>query len=252
MERKKNYKAFLRFVEENKNTGFKDIDEKDPLLIRLEKMMAENNQFFYILDFTRLNIVFTSKRSKQLIGLEPEHVNPRTIFDRTHPKELKRHNVARSKMFQLTNEMHANPQDDFMIASTNYRFLNLQGKYNDLLIQGYVFKVRMPELNIYGMLLHTDLSKFGKINYGYNHYLGNDKDMFRYPDQEYILTGRVFTKREFEILELLKTGHNSEQIAEKLFLSTHTIDTHRRNIIKKTGNSSTTELIYELQEKGFF
>ena len=45
-------------------------------------------------------------------------------------------------------------------------------------------------------------------------------------------------------------GLNSEQIAEKLFLSKHTINTHRNNILTKTGKSHISDLIYELKERG--
>ena len=43
---------------------------------------------------------------------------------------------------------------------------------------------------------------------------------------------------------------SSEQIAEKLFLSPYTINTHRSNILEKTGKASISELIYELKERG--
>ena len=49
--------------------------------------------------------------------------------------------------------------------------------------------------------------------------------------------------REKEILDLIIKGFTSKDIAKKLFISKATIDTHRRNILKKTGMKSTAELI---------
>lgn len=43
----------------------------------------------------------------------------------------------------------------------------------------------------------------------------------------------VLTRREREILQLLSEGLNGPQIAEKLYLSGHTIETHRKNLFKK-------------------
>jgi DNA-binding CsgD family transcriptional regulator len=63
-------------------------------------------------------------------------------------------------------------------------------------------------------------------------------------------TGNVYTDREFEIIKLIAEGLGSEQIADKLFLSVNTINTHRRNILKKTRKSTTQELVIELKEKG--
>lgn len=41
--------------------------------------------------------------------------------------------------------------------------------------------------------------------------------------------------RESEIIQLISAGMTNKEIAEKLFLSIHTIKTHRKNIIKKLG-----------------
>jgi len=62
--------------------------------------------------------------------------------------------------------------------------------------------------------------------------------------------GSNFTKREFEIIKLIELGMSTEQIAEKLFLSPYTINTHRANILKKSGKAHVSELIYELLEEG--
>ena len=43
------------------------------------------------------------------------------------------------------------------------------------------------------------------------------------------------TKREAEIIQLLKGGCTNQQLADKLFLSIFTIETHRKNIMQKLG-----------------
>lgn len=51
------------------------------------------------------------------------------------------------------------------------------------------------------------------------------------------------TKRELEIIRAIALGNNSKQIGELLHISRHTVDTHRRTILEKTGNSNTAGLI---------
>ena len=53
----------------------------------------------------------------------------------------------------------------------------------------------------------------------------------------------ALTAREKEIIKWVKDGLDSYQIADKMFLSYHTIKTHRRNIHFKLGTSTTSELI---------
>jgi DNA-binding NarL/FixJ family response regulator len=51
------------------------------------------------------------------------------------------------------------------------------------------------------------------------------------------------TARESEILELIAKEYTNEQIADKLFISERTVETHRRNIFTKTKTKSIVGLI---------
>jgi len=50
------------------------------------------------------------------------------------------------------------------------------------------------------------------------------------------------SKREITIIERVFKGMSSHEIGEHLFISKNTVDTHRRNILQKTGCKNTTEL----------
>lgn len=51
------------------------------------------------------------------------------------------------------------------------------------------------------------------------------------------------TKRETEIILLLKNNFTNQQIADKLFLSIYTVETHRKNIMQKLGLKSPAALM---------
>jgi DNA-binding NarL/FixJ family response regulator len=51
------------------------------------------------------------------------------------------------------------------------------------------------------------------------------------------------TKKEIEIIRAVAQGMTTKEIASKSFLSVHTVNTHRRNILKKLGFSNTSELV---------
>ena len=53
----------------------------------------------------------------------------------------------------------------------------------------------------------------------------------------------VLTEREKEILKLIAEELNNVQIAERLFLSVRTVDTHRRNIIQKLDVKNTAGMV---------
>lgn len=60
----------------------------------------------------------------------------------------------------------------------------------------------------------------------------------------------TITEREREVLDCLFKGGNSREIADELFISMHTVDTHRRNLIQKFEAKNTVHLIYIALKKG--
>lgn len=53
----------------------------------------------------------------------------------------------------------------------------------------------------------------------------------------------ALSQREIEVIEYIAQGHTAAEVADKMCLSVHTINTHRKNIFKKLGVNSTTELV---------
>ena len=51
-----------------------------------------------------------------------------------------------------------------------------------------------------------------------------------------------FTERELEVLRIITTGASNAMVADKLGISEHTVKTHVRNMLEKTGYGSRTEL----------
>lgn len=65
------------------------------------------------------------------------------------------------------------------------------------------------------------------------------------------ITTSELTKREREILQLIAAGHSNPAIAEQLFLSTDTVKTHRKNIMRKLDVNNTAQLVkYALNHLG--
>jgi DNA-binding NarL/FixJ family response regulator len=55
------------------------------------------------------------------------------------------------------------------------------------------------------------------------------------------------TQREMEIVKLISEGYTSQQMADKLFISPRTVETHRANLMKKVGVRNAIELVKKLQ-----
>ena len=243
------YDLFFEFIETYSPVGFKGIDRHDPLILMLEEMMKINNQFLSVFDIVRMKTEFASQGSIQMLGIRPEDLTSYHFKETTHPDDLKRHELGLVKLFKIAHELFVAKKGE-MLISTNFRFRNITGNYTNQLVQCYLFYKEAPSGTVYLININTDIGWCKKIKHGYHYYLGNNMSFFKYPDNELLMKGNIFTDREFEIIKLIASGLNSEQIAKKLFVSTFTINTHRRNILDKTGKPHISDVIYDLKEQG--
>jgi DNA-binding CsgD family transcriptional regulator len=243
------YDLFLKFIETYLPTGFDGIDPNDPLMEGLEKLMETNNQFLYLADAIQMKIHFTSKGSYGILGIPPEELSFYHFMEATHPSDIQRLNLGRSKIVRIAQDLFI-AEKGYTLMSTNYKFRIPSGEYSDFLVQGYLFYTTIPYKTVFFLKIHTNIDWHKKIKHGYHYYIGTDLSYFKYPDDNMLMKGNIFSGREFEIIRLIESGLNSEEIAGKLFLSVHTVSTHRRNILEKAGKTHISDLIYELKERG--
>jgi DNA-binding CsgD family transcriptional regulator len=244
------YYIFEEFIQRYLARGFLSINRNDPFIKDMEDVLRQRDQIFYIADVVRLKIFFVSKGFESLIGVKPNEFDLSTFIDRAHPDDKKRYALARVKYIKTGQDMFVN-QTGAAFLSTNCRIMDTTGKFAQMIFQGKIFYSQVPYPTAFSLLVITSLPGSFKVRRkGYHFYLGQDESYFRYPDSRLLQTGIFFTRQEFEILKLISTGCASDEIAEKLLLTVNTVNTHRRNILKKTKTHSTHELIIGLQQKG--
>lgn len=243
------YSLFFKFIKAFSSIGFQGIDRNDPLVLELEEMMKNNNQFFCIFDMLRMKMVFTSQGSLQLLGINPDDLNPYHFKEATHPDDLKRNELGVAKLFKSAHEIFVEKQGELLL-STNFRFRDITGNYVNQLVQCYLFYSPLPNDTVYMVNINTDIEWSKKPRHNFHYYIGKKMSNFRYPDEKLLQIGHSFTDREFQIIRMVQAGLSSDQIAERLFLSRHTVNKHRKNILDKTGKAHISELIYELHEWG--
>jgi len=243
------YTMFNEFMEKFLPQGFINISREDPFVIDLEQKLSNNHQFFYIFDLLHQHLLFTSLGCRAIIGVAPDQFDLSSLFSQVHPDDFQRFSRARSMVTKKGYELSMK-QDGISILSTGFKVKDASGNYFNLLFQVYSFYCEIPDKKVFSLVLLTDLSTFHLDPHGFHYYIGEDPALFRYPDEALLQVGHIFSDREFEIIKMIAAGMGSEQIADKLFISVSTVDTHRRNILKKTKKSTTHDLVIELQERG--
>lgn len=128
---------------------------------------------------------------------------------------------------------HLSPK---IIALTNYDQLTYLQNMKDAGASGYLLK-------------NTSLNEIEKalseVIAGKEYWLGRDSVKESISDHNQLL----LTRRELEVLKLIAEGLTNHEIAEKLFVSDSTIDSHRKNLISKLSAKNTAALIKIALEK---
>lgn len=117
------------------------------------------------------------------------------------------------------------------------RYIHKLTRHN---IQGYVLKnVLLDELVSALQTVHNGNSYFSKdINIG-----DRDEDFRNTITIEDKQIDEILSRRELEVLKLICREYSNAEIADKLFLSVSTVETHRKNLIAKLGVNNTVGLV---------
>lgn len=108
----------------------------------------------------------------------------------------------------------------------------------------------LKEMGIRGILTtHCDAQEIKtaleSIRLGKRFYCGDILDVLIKPkaQEKNHKADDILSIREIEVLEWVVKGLTTQQIAEELNVSSHTINSHRKNMLKKLGLTSPVELI---------
>lgn len=218
---------------------------------RLEKVICVGNQYLYIAELVNPQIVFISPRVKDILGYEPERFYDDLFFlyEIIHPEDrpliLKATQKSMSFAYKARN---TKPFEN--IVSMDYRVKKADGKYIRILRQTGLFSNDKKGNMAFSFAICTDISDIKKMNKIEFSMSAPDFAQFDFPGDDLKQQSTVFTRREKQVIKLLMKGETSKNIAELLYISPLTVISHRKNMIKKTGTTNSSELIAHVVEQG--
>jgi DNA-binding CsgD family transcriptional regulator len=216
----------------------------------LNNILTLGRQFYYIADLKAMNIVFASKNIEIILGYKIEDISLKKMYDIIHPDDRKIIAKATEKTIQFAFDVPSEPFE--YVFNMDYRIKKASGNYLRMLRQTCMFKKDNSGKMVLTLAVYTDISHIKKGNCIDLTYTGPDLNIFKFPDEELLvlINKDILTNAELNILGLLSNGKTSKEIANILSISSHTVDTHRRNMLCKTGTRNIRELIAFAMEKG--
>jgi len=249
MKQPYSYNLFFDFIESYLPSGFSNINPVDPIVLKLNELMEENDQFITLSDLSQTKFLFASDGIRKMIGVEPHELHPGHFVEAVYPDDMSRLGLLRAQTFVVEKEVLETDKGSALVSFT-IRMRNPAGEYDNFICQAYFFYSPIPHTAVYLLQVISRVDWFKPKKNNFHHYKGKDLSLFRFPDEQLLKICPGLSERETEIITLIMHGMSSKQIAEKLFLSVYTINTHRANILEKTGKATVSDLIYELKEQG--
>lgn len=219
------------------------LDEHLPFLKQLDTI---GNSAVSVFDLFKKEHVFVSSGFGTMLGYDLERVEQEgnSYFDsRVHPEDLE---LLLKHGIELLKFCFALPPDvrkDYKLVN-DYRIKNGRGEYVRVLEQHQALELD-PDGNLWLALSITDLSPETDLGQGIKSRLFNYKsgEVFHFPIPPDSLTDVKLSSREQEILQLIRSGLISKEIADQLYLSVHTVNTHRQRILGKLNVNNSLEAV---------
>lgn len=218
-------------------------------LRELDAYLPPMQSFFIVTNTTNQTYEFVSKNFEVALGLEVERMQNEGLpywFSHFHPEDLPIWMGALEDLMLFTMTQVEPEYRAKLSYSWNVRVKNAQNQYVNLYehqTPTYFDEVGKPVIGIsHGTVIGKGEKKpiiatVKQLNDN------NEYETIYYKNYSQKLLSNALSNRELDVLRLLALNKTSKEIGEKLFISPHTVDGHRRKILKKLNFKTTQDLV---------
>jgi DNA-binding CsgD family transcriptional regulator len=220
---------------------------------KLLHIFQTGEYYYFIFNLPDCSIRYTSPEIKKVLGYDPEQVDTGFFLEKIHPEDqsLFLNYEKRTAAFLQTL-----PVEKLYKYKTrcDYRVQQADGQYRRMMQQIAILNHNDSGNILNTLVVHTDISHLKPEGRPVLSFIGMDNEP-SYIDVEVEQVFRpspeAITRREKSIIRLLIEGLSSKAIADQLYLSKQTIDTQRKNMLKKFNVKNTNELVALVIQKGW-
>ncbi|MES2555078.1 MAG: LuxR C-terminal-related transcriptional regulator [Bacteroidota bacterium] len=244
------FKEYCKESIAKKTTPLTDQEKVNIVASIVESPLKSVVQAYSILDFHDYKHLHAEGFDKYF-GYKNSFITAENILEIVHPDDQE----AFGKLYYLCLEGLMNmpiPTQGIGHFCISYRMRDAAGNYHRILETNNIIAsdplTNIPLVNLAQITLSKDLSKSNQVTYFFNikDEQGSVEIMQAFLSN-YDSKVNVFSENELKIARYIKQGLTSQQIAEQLFLSKHSIDKYRKNLLEKTGCVNSPQLVHYLE-----
>ena len=201
--------------------------------------------YYFILNHNTLSFEFVSQEIKTVMGYEPAEFDVGFMNSMLHPDDYSWFLSLGSRLVDFFSSIPLEKLKKYKVRY-DVRYRKKDGNYARILYQGLMLEHDANGGILRTLGVHTDityLKQDGKPTLSFVGLDGEPSFIDTGLQNNFITTTDQLTMREKEILHLLIEGRLSKEISAILNISKQTVDTHRKNMLRKNSLTNTNELI---------
>jgi len=219
------------------------------IIDNIAALFSAGNFYYFVFNFATYNMDYVSKGTNSVLGIASKDFSLEKFLNLLLPEDLKK--IHEKERASLNFKLDRIPKEDILKYKTVYilRVKLNDGTQKTLLHQTKVLNLSNDDKIHQVLSIHTDVSH---LNIPIDHkisFISDEKTSYYSIDTKSSIEiakmslKTILTKRETEIIREFVKGKNNKEISEALFISIHTVNTHKRNILKKSNCKNTSQLI---------
>lgn len=238
-------------IARNKTPG--DLKLEVELYKKLLNIFQTGDYYYFIFNPPEMVIEYASPTVKSVLGYGTEELTLQFLLEIIHPDDLPYFMDFEASVTEFFTQL---PPEKVMKYKSryDYRIRKKNGDYIRILQQITTIQSDTDGAVLRTFVVHTDISHLKKDDKMVLSFIGMEGESSYIdvqPKKKFIPLKEVLTCREKEMLHLLAQNKNTNEIADLLCISPATAATHRKNMLKKSGCSTTVELIVTALKKGW-
>ena len=227
--------------------------ESPPGLLKLElevykkllNFFVIGDSYYFVLNHHSLSFDLVSKEVEDVIGYKPSEYSFQFMINKIHPDDQPWFLSYGHKMIEFFSQLPIEKLQKYKLRY-DIRYRKKNGEYARILYQGVMIEHDESGRLLRSMAIHTDITYLKQEGKPVLSFIGMDGEP-SYVDvggqNIFIESKEELTIREKQILKLLIEGRLSKEISDILKISKQTVDTHRKNMLRKKNLGNTGELI---------
>tara|TARA_R110002096_G_scaffold56474_5_gene144121 strand:- start:1639 stop:2373 length:735 start_codon:yes stop_codon:yes gene_type:complete len=207
----------------------------------VDSFPLNSKQCLYVIDWQEAKLSY-QRDIEKILGYSEDEFTLENILKIAHPDDLhliKR--ITQAVVNHLTNNTCLNLEKSSL--NLTYRFRKKDGSYVKILRQSSLFEATKNGKMKSNLSLLTDISFFDNSDTVQWEFNAPHIEQEAFKKEVYKEFNNFFTSREIDVIKLISENDTTKIIAEKLFISEHTVYSHRKNILRKSNCHNATELV---------